>query len=232
MNTEIKMIETGYYTNQQDKLVKKFKKILKRYEPRLSAQYGQNFAETVSTDAMAYFIELVPRIPYYETPFYRPIILLNAQIIAIVKAMKQHGKTVEDVFRIQADFFREDTRRIPGFMGRVYVSRLVGYFLDKMARKGTEEGWEAEVVRGKATDNFDLSVVTKKCGLVEYLKSEGMTDYLNYCNFSDFIMFPAMNIGLKQPCIIEEGQCVYCMKYKGKSEIPATLDVIYNPVQV
>jgi hypothetical protein len=117
-------------------------------------------------------------------------------------------------------------------MGRIYVSRLAGYFLDKMAKKGTEEGWEAEVVRGKATDDFDLSVITRKCGLVEYLKSEGMTDYLKYCNFSDFIMFPAMNIGLKQPCTIEDGQCVYCMKYKGQSEIPASLDVIYNSDQV
>jgi hypothetical protein len=226
------MIETGYYTKQQNKLVKKFKKTLKRYEPRLAAQYGQVFAETIDTEAMAYFIELIPRIPYYETAFYRPIILLNAQLIAIVKAMNKQGKTVEDVFRIQADFFKEDTRKIPGFMGRVYVSRLAGFFLDKMAKKGTEEGWEAEIVRGKATDDFDLSVVTKKCGLVEYLKSEGMTDYLNYCNFSDFIMFPAMNIGLKQPCTIEDGQCVYCMKYKGQCEIPASLGAIYNPVQV
>lgn len=226
------MIESGYYTKQQDKLVKKFKKTLKRYKPRLSAQYGETFAETINTDAMAYFIELIPRIPYYETAIYQPIILLNAQLIAIVKAMKTHGKIVEDVFRIQADFFKEDYKKIPGFMGRIYVSRLVGYFLGKMAKKGSEEGWQAEVIRGKTTDDFDISVITKKCGLVEYLKSEGMTDYLKYCNFSDFIMFPAMNIGLKQPCAIEDGQCVYCMKYKGQSEIPASLDVIYNSAQV
>ena len=78
------MIETGYYTNQQDKLVKKFKKTLKRYEPRLAVQYGKPLAETIGTDAMAYFIELIPRIPYYETAIYRPIILLNAQLITIV----------------------------------------------------------------------------------------------------------------------------------------------------
>ena len=95
-----------------------------------------------------------------------------------------------------------------------------------------EEGWEADVVRGKATDDFALSVITRKCGLVEYLKSEGMTDYLKYCNFSDFIVFPAMNIGLKQPCTIDNGQCVYCMKYKGQSENPSSLDVIYNPTPV
>ena len=78
------MIETGYYTKQQDKLVKKFKRTLQQYEPRLSAQYGEEFARTVIIDAMAYYIELIPRIPYYETALYRPIILLNAQLIAIV----------------------------------------------------------------------------------------------------------------------------------------------------
>ena len=222
------MIRTGYYTKKQDKLVKKFEKTLKRYQPRLAAQYGEAFAETINTEAMACFIDLIPRIPYYETAFYRPIILLNAQLVAIVKAMKKHGKTVEDVFRIQADFFKEGARRIPGVMGRVYVSRPAGYFLDKIAKAGSEEGWETEVVRGISTDDFDLSLITKKCGLVEYLKSEGMTDYLKYCNFSDFLMFPAMNIGLKQPCTIAEGQCVYCMKYKGQTEIPASLNVIYN----
>jgi hypothetical protein len=138
---------------------------------------------------------------------------------------------VEDVFRIQADFFREDFRRVPGFIGRVYVSRVAGHFLDKIAKEGSAEGWEAEVVRGTATDDFDLSLVTKRCGLVEYLKSEGMTDTLKYCNFSDFLMFPAMNIGLKQPCTIATGPCVYCMKYKGQTEIPAYLDVLYHPVQ-
>lgn len=223
------MIKTGYYTNHEEKLVRNFEKTLGRYEPRLSAQYGEAFAKQVSTDALAFFIELIPRIPYYETRLYRPIILTNAELIAIVRAMKQHGKTVEDVFRIQAEIFREETRRIPHFMGRIYVSRLAGYFLDRMAKQGTAEGWEAEIVRGTATDDYDVSVVTARCGLVEYLKSEGMTDYLKYCDFADFILFPAMGIGLKQPCTIENGQCVYCMKFNGKSEIPASLDIILGP---
>lgn len=78
------MIKTGYYTKQQDKLVKTFKKTLQQYEPRLSTQYGEEFAKTINVDAMAYYIELIPRIPYDETALYRPIILLNAQLIAIV----------------------------------------------------------------------------------------------------------------------------------------------------
>ena len=48
------MIETGYYTKQQNKLVKKFKKTLKRYKPRLSAQYGETLTKIIIIDAMAY----------------------------------------------------------------------------------------------------------------------------------------------------------------------------------
>jgi hypothetical protein len=44
----------------------------------------EEFAKTINVDAMAYYIELIPRIPYYETALYRPIILLNAQLITIV----------------------------------------------------------------------------------------------------------------------------------------------------
>ena len=31
--------------------------------------------------------------------------------------------------------------------------------------------------------------------------------------YYDFIIFPVMTIGLRQPCTIEDGQRVYCMKY-------------------
>ena len=55
-----------------------------------------------------------------------------------------------------------------------------------------------------------------------------MTDYLKYCNFVDFIIFPAMNIGLRQPSTIDTGKCVYCMKYNTKSDIPEYLQNLYN----
>jgi len=225
------MINTGYYTNQQDKLVKQFKKLLKRYEVELSALYGEAFAAKISADATTFYIELIPRIPYYETLIYRPIILLNSQLVAIIKAMKKHDKPVEDVLKIQARFFQEEYSKIPSVVGRIYVSKFAGKFLSKMAEKGTAEDWEAEFVRGAPTDDFDVSVVTKKCGLIKYLESEGMTELIRYCNFSDFMMFPAMNIGLRQPITIDQGQCVYCMKFNGKTEIPTSLDEIYASVK-
>ena len=222
------MIKEGYYLKQKEKLVKTFKKTLRRYDKKLSAQYGIEFSKTIQQNALVYFVELIPNIPYYEAASYQTIILLNAQIIAIIRAMKKQDRTVEETLKIQADLFKEDYRKIPRFMGKIFVSKFGGYFLNKLAKKVTGEGWETDYIRGTPNDDFDVSIVTKKCGVVEYLKSEGMTDYLKYCNCSDFLMFPAMNIGLKQPSTIKSGKCVYCMKYKGKSEIPESLDVIYG----
>jgi hypothetical protein len=215
--------KTGYYTDRRNKLIKQFRQLLISYSLVLTEQYGKDFAATIASDATAIYFELIPRIPYYETPLYRPIILLNSRLIAIIKAMQKNGKTAEDVVKIQAKFFQEEYRKLPAVVGRIYVSKFAGKFLNKMALQGTHEGWEAEFVRGTDSDDFDVSVVTAKCGLVEYLKSEGMTDLINYCNFSDFIMFPAMQIGLRQPSTIDQGKCVYCMKLKVETEIPENL---------
>lgn len=48
------------------------------------------------------------------------------------------------------------------------------------------------------------------------------------CNLSDFLMTSAMNIGLTQPKELNHVCCFFCMKYKGKSIVPSSLDVIYT----
>jgi hypothetical protein len=223
------MIKEGYYINKEEKLVKKFKKTLKRYDKRLTIQYDKEFSNSIQKEGLVFFEELIPRIPYYNAASYQEIIELNAQILAITKAMIKQGKTVEDSLKIQAELLKEDWGKIPRFMGRIFVSKIGGFFLNKLAKKVTKEGWDTDYIKGGVNDDFDVSIVTKKCGVVEYLKSEGMTDYLKYCNFSDFLMFAQMNIGLKQPYTMEStGQCVFCMKYQGKSEIPTSLKTIYG----
>lgn len=222
------MIEKGHYLNKKAKLFKKLKKTLQRYNKILSARYGVEFSNKIQEHAVVYFEELVPNIPFYQASSYQEIILLNAQIIAIIRAMEKQGKTVEDTVRIQVELLKEDYRKIPSFAGRIFVSKIGGFFLNNLAKKVTKDGWETDYIKGTANDDFDVSIVTKNCGVIEYLKSEGMMHYAKYCNFSDFLMFRAMNIGLKQPQTIENGKCVFCMKHKGESEIPSSLDVVYT----
>lgn len=143
-------------------MLKKFEKTLAKFEKRLTVEYGEDFTKLIIKDSRNYFIELIPRIPYYNTAIYRPIILFNAQLIAIVKAMKAHEKNVEDVFKIQVDFLREDFKKIPAFVGKIWISKFAGYFLNKMAEKGTKEGWISEFKRGTEKDDFEVSVFTKK----------------------------------------------------------------------
>ncbi len=122
------MIKTGYYIDKSDKLVKKLKKTLRRYDRRLSARQGKEFSKTVQQKALAHFEELIPTIPFYNAASYQEIILLNAQLIAIVRAMKDQGQTVEDTMRIQVELLREDWAKIPRFAGRIFTSRLGGFF--------------------------------------------------------------------------------------------------------
>jgi hypothetical protein len=228
MKRENKMIENGYYIDKKVKLFKKFRKTLQRYNKILSARYGVAFSNKIQVHSLTYFEQLIPNIPFYQAASYQKIILINAQIIAIIRAMEKHGKTVEDTVSIQAELLNEDFRKIPSFAGRVFISKIGGFFLNNLAKKVSKDGWDTVYIKGSTKDDYDVSIITKKCGVIEYLKLENMMHYSKYCNFSDFLMFRSMNIGLKQPQLIEDGKCVFCMKYKGKSAIPSSLDIIYT----
>ena len=221
------MIAKNFYITREKQLLKHLNKTLTSFSPFLLKKYGNEFTKNIIIEARDDFKELIPRIPHYKTAAYQTIIIANAELIALVRAMKKNGKTVEDVFKIQAGIMKKKTSKIPSFIGKIWISKFAGYFLNKIAVKGTEEGWISKYVRGSKDDNFEVSIITEKCGLVEYLKSEGMTDYLKYCNFIDFIIFPSMNIGLRQPSTINAGKCVYCMKYNTKSETPEYLQKLY-----
>ena len=222
------MIPRGYYIGKEKKLTRKLYKTLKRFEPELNARYGNELFAAVQKNAIRHFTRLIPAIPRYQAASYQEIILVNAQLVSIIRAMKDAGKSLEETLQIQATLFKQEFRRIPRFAGRIFVSSIGRFFLQKLARKVTREGWDTGVVAGGPGDDFDVSVVTTQCGVVKYLTSEGMTDMLKYCNMSDFLMFPAMNIGLRQTSTIEKGACTYCMKYRGSTEMPQSLEAIYE----
>lgn len=221
------MIEAGYYTDKKEKLINKFKKTSQRYSDILSKRYSVEFADKITEDSLIYFEELIPNIPFYNVGSYQEIILLNAQVIAIIRAMEKNDKTVEDTIKVQIELLKEDFGKIPSCAGRLFTSKVGGFFLNRIANKATEEGWDTDYVKGGKNDDFDVSIVTKNCGLRKYFKSENMHHYAKYCNFSDFIMFREMNIGLTQPVEPTDG-CVFCMTHKGKSHIPNSLDIIYS----
>ena len=222
------MKENGYYIGREKTLLRKLDKTLQRWKPKLVRCYGDELFPVVRKRAAAHFSSRIPNIPFYRAASYQEIILVNAQLIAIIRAMNEAGITLEATLRIQTELFREQFKRIPAVAGRLFVSGTGRFFLKNLARKVTKEGWDTEVVEGGRSDDFDVSVITRRCGVVEYLRSEGMEELLRYCNMSDFLMFPAMNVGLRQTSTFTDGACVYCMKYRGATAVPETLKAIYS----
>ena len=110
-------------------------KTLTSFRPFLLEKYGNEFTKNIIIEAKEDFKELIPRIPYYKTSAYRTIIMANAELIALVRAMKKNGKTVEDVFKIQAGIMKKKTSKIPSFIGKIWISKSAGYFLNKIAVK-------------------------------------------------------------------------------------------------
>ena len=222
------MKQKGYYVGREKTLLRKLDKTLLRWKRKLDRVYGVALFPAVRESTIRHFTELIPGIPWYRAASYQEIILVNAQLIAIIRAMNDAGVSLEATLRIQTELFREEFRKIPRIAGRLFVSPVGKFFLKKLARKVTNEGWDTEVVEGGRGDDFDVSVITRRCGVEEYLRAEGMEELLRYCNMSDFLMFPGMNIGLRQTSTIKNGSCVYCMKHGGITEVPDSLKVIYK----
>jgi hypothetical protein len=227
-NGELRMIENEYYIGKEKKLLKKFDHVMRRYCDILSMRYDSDFSDSIQQDAPKFYQELIPNIPFYDAASYQEIIILNSQIIAMIRVMEKYGKTVEDTLKVQIELFKEDYEKIPSCAGKIFTSSIGGFFLNRLANKITDEGWHTEYKKGNEYDDFDVSIVTKNCGLVRYVESENMPHYSKYCNFSDFIMFNEMNIGLTQPMEPTNGNCVFCMKHKGHTKIPSSLDIIYS----
>jgi len=113
--------------------------------------------------------------------------------------MEKNGKTVEDTVRVQVELFKEDYGKIPSCVGRGSLAKLDEFYLNRLAQQVTKEGWYTDYIKGGRNSDFDVSIVTKNCSVIRYLESENIQHYAKYCNFSDFIMFREMNIGLTQP---------------------------------
>ena len=65
---------------------------------------------------------------------YQEKILVNARLVAIIRAMKDAGTMLEDTLRIQTKLFRQDFKGIPCFAGRVFVHSIGRFVLNRLAK--------------------------------------------------------------------------------------------------
>ncbi|MFC1873946.1 hypothetical protein ACFLYX_01455 [Chloroflexota bacterium] len=220
-------MEKGHYPAQTLKLKKNLNQYLGKLEKSLEARWGLDKTSSIIKKAKVHYPEIIMEMPFFNTPMYDSLVLTCSRMLALKKAMKDEGIDVEEFVAFSIKDSREKSNRIPAMLrsigGWIFLSKPLRIYLKRVARSCSANGWPTEVIDGGKSDNFDMKICTRDCGMVGFLQALGEDDLIPYCTFFDFTTAEAMGLGLKHVSSIDTGECVYCFDRSGKVEWPESI---------
>lgn len=217
-------MKTEYYINKSDKLQKALNKYLSGIKAELIQEYGKERSLAIIENSKLAYPEIILKIPYFNTPMYDSLVMLNSRMMALKKGMKHELLDVEDFLRFQLKHLRSQMKSKPQFLrhlvGKIFLSKLMRIFLKKVARSTTRNGWPTQLDEGSKMDDFTMKISTQDCQMVNFMRSVGEEDLIPYCSFADFANAESLGYGLKQTSTIDSGTCTFCFNKKGAVHWP------------
>lgn len=208
-----------HYLTKSKKLQKSLNKYLSGIEGHLIEAYGKERAMVIIENSKTAYPDIIVKIPFFDTPMYDSLVVINSRMMALKKGMKHELLSVEDFLIFKVKVLRSQMnskpRMIRHLMGKIFLSKPMRIFLKKVAKRTTKNGWPTQVDSGSAEDSYNMKVTTENCQMVNFMRSVGEEDLVPYCSFADFANAESMGIGLKQTSTIDSGRCTFCFSKKG-----------------
>ena len=225
-------MKMNHYVNQSARLQKSLNNYLSGIEGSLGDEFGTVKAQSIIEKSRGHYPEIIEKIPYFDTPMYDSLVVLNSKMMALKKGMKDEKIYVEDFVRFQVQDLRSKMNSKPKYvrhiMGKVFLSKLMRIFLKRVARSTTKNGWPTEVDSGARGADYTMKISTTNCQMVNFMRSVGEEDLVPYCSFADFVNAESMGISLKQASTIDSGTCTFCFHNKGEVSWPEPLQNIIS----
>ena len=218
---------------KQAKLIRSYPKYLKSKQKSLVSHFGLERTKHIIFKAEKAYPAIVSKVQTFKTPMYDALMVTASKMAALKKGMKALGISTEEFVKFNIEDTRATGEKVPSFIlkigGKVYLSKLMRRYLKKVGRSVSENGWPTDVIDGKKTDAFEMSIETRNCQMVAFWESIGEGDIKPYCTFFDFTSAELLGVGLKQVSTIDSGVCKYCFYKKGKVEWPdAVQEILIN----
>ena len=230
--TPINLVETRISEEQQQKLIKSLPAYLKSKEKALIKSYSKGKTNEIIAVAAKEYPGIVKKIPVFNTPMYDSLIILAGKMAALKKGMRAVGLDTGEFVKFNIEQTRLKANKIPSFLrnttGRIYLSRFIRKYLNKVALSVTANGWPTTLINESKSDDFTMSIETRNCQMLAFFEAIGEGDIRPYCTFFDFTSAEALGIGLKQVSDIDSGVCKYCFYKKGKVEWPDRIQELLN----
>ena len=194
-----------YYVSKRRWLMHLFDFIFQSLEERLAAYHGDQYAGLIVHQSRKNFEEILPLLPYVGgmKNYYTPIIVINGMVIAMFRAMRETGKTAEDVVRVWAEAADTLFARIPARLahlgGQAIFSKPVVNTFRKQSLLSQErrflEDWVYTLLEGDG-EEFDVGFEFSECAVIKLYQAMGTVELAPFCNFADVTYSHYLGLGL------------------------------------
>lgn len=222
------------------KLLKQFDKYFSRTRGPLVARYGSDEADAIQQQARVEFVALAPRLPDIggEANMFSLVLTINGWIVALHRAMKARGHSVEEVVQISYEasdaFFAAFPRWLDRLIHRGATSRLAVGYIQRQARRSQERRYPEDfvytcsVTRGRG--ELELELEFTECAVQKYYEAEGVEELKPYCNFFDPIYSRYFGMGVRAENTLGRG-CDTCrLNYNNRrpTELPSNIAALVD----
>ena len=204
----------NYYLSQKKSLMRSFERATRWVRPSLVKCYGKDLSMVIVQRACQEFEIILPQIPFIggKKNRWTTDLLESAQILALLRAMQAHGKTLGETVQVLYEGMQIRLASYPRFllklMGKVQFSRL---FLKRLQHQAAEthkhtypNNFVAEVVIGDGKE-FDWGIHFTECAIHKFYRAQNALEFLPYVCRLDYLTSTAFGIGLVRTKTLANG---------------------------
>lgn len=221
--------KSGYYISQKPKLLKDFDKLIKRVRGVLVDRYGEEFTNLLVKETRQEYESLIPELPYLggQQPFTQ-FLIGSAWYLAFYRALKVHGKTVEEtgkiIYQITKAYLDSMPWLLRRFLGRINFSQRSLRKIEKRAKESQERQYPGNFVfnyvKGDNKD-FDFGVDYIECAVCKFLDKQDASELAPFICPVDILYSDTLGWGLIRTKTLAEGndKCDFRFKKGGKTNV-------------
>jgi hypothetical protein len=196
--------------------LKDFDRSLTRVKKVLFTRYGEDEATTLMRESRHQYQDLIPQIPYIGDRNPLLVFLLPAtRYLAIYRAFKKNGRTVEEVGHLAYEMGEAEFNAIPGWVCRVigvlWFSSWFTRRIQKRALLSQNREYSGDYVLNYVAggQDFDWGVDYIECASCKFLDKQDAADLKPYLCAVDKVASEMLGWGLRRTMTLAEG-CARC----------------------
>lgn len=196
---------------------KSYKGLMKAADKVITKRYKKDFSNQINHIAREEFEKLIPEIPYTggKKNFFSDLQIKAAVILALYRALKNKGITLEDYSSILEDLTYTYMNSFPSLarklMGKLWMGKLFQKIMIKHAKisqkRKYKDDFVFEVVSGNEEFKWGINYI--ECGITKFYSKQNERELAKLACVLDYLMFPAIGVKLERKGTIANG-CELC----------------------